>query len=229
MRALQCSWANITNEMKHIMRLERRRYLQMAVAAVLVPLANATEQVSAPVSQVIKIRLPAPSLSQGKHSMNDPQHDFDFFVGRWRIENQRLRHRLQQSDDWEHFEASQEMRLLPGGIGNYDDFLAPSWRPGFVGMSLRLFNPQTRLWSIYWLDNTNAGLDNAGRLMPPVVGKFENSIGIFECDDELDGKPIRVRYKWFDTNTETPRWEQAMSADQGKTWEVNWRMQMFRQ
>ncbi len=161
--------------------------------------------------------------------MNDPKHDFDFFVGRWRIENQRLRHRLQQSDDWEHFEASQEMRLLPGGIGNYDDFLAPSWRPGFVGMSLRLFNPQTQLWSIYWLDNTNAGLDSAGRLMPPVVGKFENGIGIFECDDELDGKPIRVRYKWFDTDTETPRWEQAMSADQGKSWEVNWRMQMFRQ
>jgi len=211
------------------MQQQRRWFLQKAVAAVFVPLANAAEQVSTPVSQLIKTRLPAPSLSQGKYNMKDPKHDFDFFVGRWRIENQRLRHRLQQSDDWEHFEASQEMRLLPGGIGNYDDFLAPSWRPGFVGMSLRLFNPKTQLWSIYWLDNTNAGLDSAGSLMPPVVGKFENGIGIFECDDELDGIPIRVRYKWFDTDTETPRWEQAMSADQGKTWEVNWRMQMFRQ
>ena len=114
--------------------------------------------------------------------MNDPQHDFDFFVGRWRIENQRLRHRLQESDDWEHFEASQEMRLLPGGIGNYDDFLAPCWRPGFVGMSLRLFNPQTKLWSIYWSDS------NTGTLDKPVVGSFENKVGHFFSKDVFGGK-----------------------------------------
>lgn len=69
---------------------------------------------------------------------------------------------------------------------------------------------------LYWLDNTNAGLDSDGRLMPPVVGKFENGIGLFEYDDDLDRKPIRVRYTWFDTDTETPRWEQVMSADKAK-------------
>ncbi|MFC0350411.1 hypothetical protein [Undibacterium danionis] len=159
---------------------------------------------------------------------HDPRDDFNFFVGRWRIENQRLRQRLQNSSDWEFFEADQEMRLLPGKIGNYDDFVAPNWRPGFVGMSLRLFNPQTQLWSIYWLDNATAGLNSEGSLLPPVVGRFHDGVGVFECDDEFEGKKVRVRYKWFDTKTDNPKWEQSMSTDHGQTWEVNWRMKMFR-
>lgn len=159
---------------------------------------------------------------------DDGRRDFDFFIGQWRVANQRLRRRLQDCNDWECFEATQHMRLLPGGIGNYDDFLAENWRPGFTGMSLRLFNPQTRLWSIYWLDNLNSGLNPAGALLPPVVGKFSDGVGIFEGEDQLDGKAILLRYTWSDIKPDSARWEQAMSADQGLNWETNWRMQMHR-
>ncbi len=155
---------------------------------------------------------------------NDGIHDFDFLLGRWRVDNRRLRKRLQNNDEWETFDATQHNQALPGGIGNFDDFIAASWRPGFVGMSLRLFNPQTRLWSIYWLDNNTAGLDTSGLLLPPVVGKFDQGVGVFECDDQLDGKPIRLRYTWSDITPDSARWEQAMSPDGGTTWEMNWRM-----
>jgi hypothetical protein len=155
---------------------------------------------------------------------NDGIRDFDFLLGRWRVDNRRLRKRLQNNDEWETFDATQHNQALPGGIGNFDDFIAGSWRPGFVGMSLRLFNPQTKLWSIYWLDNNTAGLCTSGLLLPPVVGKFDQGVGIFECDDELDGKPIRLRYTWSDIAPDSARWEQAMSPDGGATWEMNWRM-----
>jgi hypothetical protein len=94
-------------------------------------------------------------------------------------------------------------------------------------MSLRLFSPQTGSWSIYWLDNQTGGLDANGLLLNPVVGQFENGIGIFEGDDVLDGRPIRVRYTWCDIGPDSARWEQAMSADGGRHWETNWRM-LFR-
>lgn len=159
---------------------------------------------------------------------NDLQHagirDFDFLAGRWQVENRRLRKRLQGNDDWESFSATQHNCALPGGIGNYDDFIAADWRPDFVGMSLRLFNPATRQWSIYWLDNQTGGLDARGLLLPPVVGRFENGVGVFEGDDELEGRAIRVRYTWSDIEADSARWEQAMSADGGKSWEMNWRM-----
>ncbi|WGG53216.1 hypothetical protein [Rugamonas sp. DEMB1] len=159
---------------------------------------------------------------------SDGIRDFDFLLGRWRVDNRRLRKRLQNNDEWETFDATQHNQALPGGIGNFDDFIADSWRPGFVGMSLRLFNPQTRLWSIYWLDNNTAGLDTSGLLLPPVVGKFDKGVGVFECDDQLDGKPIRLRYTWSDIAPDSARWEQAMSLDGGATWEMNWRMLLQR-
>lgn len=154
--------------------------------------------------------------------------DFHFLLGHWRVHNRRLVKRLQGCTEWETFPATQHNQALPAGIGNIDDFIAESWRPGFVGLSLRLFNPQTRLWSIYWLDNQTGGLNPAGSLLPPVVGRFSNGVGIFEGDDVLDGRAIRVRYTWSAITPHSAQWEQAMSADAGHTWEMNWRMKFER-
>lgn len=151
----------------------------------------------------------------------DGSHDFDFQTGRWRIRNERLKERLKGCTEWETFEASQTARLLPGGLGNIDDYFTDHW-PGFVGMSLRLYNPRTRQWSIYWASNRIDGLE------PPVVGRFENGVGIFEGHQELDGRPILVRFTWSDITKDSARWEQAFSPDGGKTWEKNWIMTMSR-
>jgi len=151
----------------------------------------------------------------------DGSHDFDFQTGHWRIRNERLKKRLQGCTEWETFEATQEARLLPGGLGNIDDFVTDHW-PGFVGMSLRLYNRRTRRWSIYWASNQIDGLE------PPVVGAFENGVGVFEGRQELDGRPILVRFTWSNITRNGARWEQEFSPDDGKTWEKNWIMTMTR-
>ena len=87
-------------------------------------------------------------------------------------------------------------------------------------MTLRLFNPATRLWSIYWADS------NRGILETPVVGSFENSIGQFYSTDIFNGRKIMVVYQWDKSDTENPVWSQAFSEDNGKTWEWNWYMYM---
>ena len=46
--------------------------------------------------------------------------------------------------------------------------------------------------------------------------------------ERLDGKRILVRFIWSDITATTCRWEQAFSADGGKTWEVNWVMESSR-
>lgn len=156
---------------------------------------------------------------------NFEQHRaFDFLLGEYRVRNRRLVRRLQGCDEWESFEAVQSNQTLPGDIGNFDGYVAGAWRPDYVGMALRLFNPQTGLWSIYWLDNQTGGLDPSGHILPPVVGRFDDGVGIFLGDEMLDGRPIRVRYTWSNTDGEMPRWEQHMSADGGQNWELNWTM-----
>ncbi len=177
-----------------------------------------------------------PKAQQATHDNTQPYmpqhgngaHDFDFLVGDWLVENKRLKHRFVGSNDWEHFTARQTNQPLPAGIGNFDDFVAPDWRPDFVGMSLRVFNPATTLWSIYWLDNHTGGLNAQGQLNPPVVGKFTGNTGIFTGDDVIGGRPVRVRFTWQKINANQAHWEQAMSTDQGRSWEINWKMTLTR-
>jgi len=151
----------------------------------------------------------------------DGSHDFDFLPGRWRVHNERLVKRLQGCTEWETFDATSEAWALPGGLGNTDVYRTDHW-PGFVGMSLRLYNPHTRLWSIYWSSNQTGALD------PPVVGAISNGVGAFEGRDVLNGRPIVVRFTWSDITTARARWEQAFSPDDGGTWEKNWVMVMTR-
>jgi len=149
------------------------------------------------------------------------ERDFDFWIGRWSVRNERLERRLAGSTKWEEFPANCEARFLPGGLGNIDHFEAEAWRPGFIGMTVRLFDRADQLWRIYWADNVRGVFD------PPVIGRFTDGVGIFEGDDQHEGTPVRVRFTWTHDTPRTARWQQAFSAD-GVNWETNWIMNMTR-
>jgi hypothetical protein len=151
----------------------------------------------------------------------DGSRDFEFWMGSWKIHNKRLRERLKGSTTWDEFEATSVARPLLGGVGNEDEYRT-DFAGGFTGMSFRFFDKASRKWSIYWADSRR------GALEAPVVGSFSGDLGVFEGDDALDGRPIRVRFTWSRVTTPSPRWEQAFSGDGGRTWETNWVMDMTR-
>ncbi len=154
-------------------------------------------------------------------AQHDGARDFDFLMGTWRVHNRRLKERLKGSQEWLEFESTNEAQLLPGGVGNQDVYRSEFW-PGFVGITFRLFNPATKKWSIYWVDNRNHTVD------PPVVGGFSGEVGLFETDDTFEGRPIRVRFTWTRLGRDRALWEQAFSPDGGKSWETNWVMDFTR-
>ena len=155
----------------------------------------------------------------GRRDFDDGRHDFDFWMGSWKVHNRYLKKRLKGSTDWVEFEATSVARPLLGGLGNEDEFRT-DYNGGFIGMSFRFFDPETRTWSIYWADSRRPG-----QLDPPVVGSFTGDIGRFEGADTLAGKPVLVRFDWSRVKTPSPLWEQSFSADGGKTWELNWVME----
>ncbi|HYM86596.1 MAG TPA: hypothetical protein VET30_07635, partial [Pseudoxanthomonas sp.] len=81
---------------------------------------------------------------------------------------------------------------------------------------------QAKRWSLYWAGN------RSGVLEPPVVGRFEHGVGIFEGDDTHQGRPIRVRFIWSEISARSAHWQQAFSVDGGRSWETNWHMYMSR-
>jgi hypothetical protein len=145
--------------------------------------------------------------------------DFDFLHGSWTVRHRRLRHRLADSDVWDDFDGTVECMPTRAGFGNADD----NWLDDPVGaygaIAVRAFDPDTGRWSIWWLDQRSPG-----QLDPPVIGQFVDGVGTFETDDTFNGRPVVVRFRWLDTDTGTPRWEQAFSPDAGVTWETNWLM-----
>ncbi len=107
------------------------------------------------------------------------------------------------------------MHQILSGLGNIDRYTDQASGKPYEGVALRLFNPATRLWSIYWADS------NAVTLDPPAVGPFENGIGHFFARDTYRGHPTIVVFRWGARNRNPPVWSQAFSVDDGKTWEWN--------
>jgi hypothetical protein len=107
-------------------------------------------------------------------NLRSAANDFDFLVGTWTSQQRRLKLCLQDCHEWESFAATVACRHLPGGNAVIESFVAEGWRPGFVGTTLRVYNPATDLWSIFWFTNDGGGINEAtGHLKPPVVGRFE--------------------------------------------------------
>jgi len=155
-----------------------------------------------------------------KPSETSSEKDFDFFIGKWKLHNKKLQSRFTNCTTWTEFNSTQEMYPILNGLGNIDNFLAEFDGKPFEGMSLRLFNPKTRLWSIYWSDS------NTGVLDPPVSGFFENNIGHFFTKDVHEGKEIIMVFRWDVRDKNNPIWSQACSMDKGLNWEWNWYMYM---
>jgi len=148
-------------------------------------------------------------------SATSSQHDFDYLVGTWRLRNRKLKSRLTHSTEWIAFESRVEMHQILNGLGNIDKYTDTASGKPYEGFALRLFNPRTRLWSIYWADG------NSGALDPPVVGSFENKVGHFFARDTFNGQKIIVVFRWDVRNPRLPIWSQAFSTDDGKSWEWN--------
>jgi hypothetical protein len=146
------------------------------------------------------------------------QNDFDFLIGDWRVRHRQLKARLRGCADWIEFDGTCTARKVLGGLGNTDEHVIQKPDGAYHAASMRAFDPWTRRWAIWWFD----GRAPHGPVEPPMVGGFSDGLGTFLADEVLDGRAIKVRFRWI--VGATPRWEQAFCADGGKTWETNWVM-----
>jgi len=153
---------------------------------------------------------------------HDPQTDFDFIIGSWKIRNRRLKERLKGADSWEEFEGRAVARKIWSGAANIDEYDAESPSGRIQGMSLRLYNPKSQQWSIYWANRANGVLDT------PMIGGFKDGRGEFYDQEMFEGRSVYVRFIWSNITADSARWEQAFSQDGGKTWETNWIMELTR-
>jgi len=149
----------------------------------------------------------------------DGQHNFDFEIGTWKIHLKRLDHRLVGSTNWVGFDGTSVTRKVWNGRSQIEEFETDSPAGGHIeGLTLRLYDPQTHQWSLYW------GTSKSGALGAPTIGEFKNGRGEFFDTEPSgpNGRAIPVRFVWSDITPNSAHFEQSFSDDGGKTWEVNW-------
>src|SRR5262245_31939974 len=151
-------------------------------------------------------------------ALHDGQRDFDFEIGAWKARLSRLDQPLTGSTTWLEYEGTSTVRKIWNGRANLGelDVAGPAGR--IEGLSLRLYDARARQWNITWANARSGVLDRA-----TMFGGFTDGRGEFFGQDSLDGRAIFVRFVFSSITPASFRFEQAFSADGGKTWEVNWK------
>jgi hypothetical protein len=146
------------------------------------------------------------------------EHQFDFWVGRWRVDNRR------------------KPPFAPGEpvpVGTARDAVArvlgctftERWRGVLAGervhgVSVRQYDRAAKRWRIllHWPSK-------ASRRFGLLDGGFAGAIGTFGTTvHTAGGRAILLRFTFSDVHPGAVRWTQTMSADGGATWDRSWVM-----
>jgi hypothetical protein len=192
----------IPNAPKHVLA----HLLICSLVATLAPLDAVAHQSSSP---------PETSAREAP-SRRDGQHDFDFNIGTWKTHLQRLTKPLSGSTSWVEYDGITVVRKVWGGRANLAELEADGPAGHLQVLSLRLYDPHARQWSL------NAASSSSGTLSTPTIGEFKDGRGEFFDQEVFNGRTILVRNIWSNITAESCRFEQSFSDDGGKTWEVNW-------
>jgi len=149
-------------------------------------------------------------------NQRDGQHDFDFEIGTWKTHLRRLQKPLSKSTTWVEYDGTTVVSKVLDGRANLVELKVDGPAGRLEGLSLRLYNPQTRQWTLNYANIRD------GQMTTPSIGEFKDGRGEFYNDDTYNGRPIVVRFIITKIADDQYRFEQSFSDDGRKTWEVNW-------
>jgi hypothetical protein len=148
------------------------------------------------------------------------REDFDFLFGTWAVEHRFRRRWLDDCDEWDELPGGAVCAPVLGGGGNVDQIWVEG--RGVVGATFRLYDVDAGHWTIHW------GSAGAGRLDPPMTGRFADGVGTFHGEDVHGDRPVAVRFVWDDISPTTARWTQAFAPSGKRDYEDNWVMRFQR-
>jgi hypothetical protein len=164
---------------------------------------------------------PAPGFGQAAPSAvaqpRDGSRDFDWEIGSWTTQLRYLPEPFSGSTKWVEYRGTSDVRAVMGGRANLVELSVEGASGKIEGVSLRLYNPKSRQWTLNFANVRN------GLLTSPVTGAFdEKGRGTFYGVDTVNDRTVLVRFVISDVTPKSARFEQALSADGGATWETNW-------
>src|SRR5215208_8010042 len=90
-------------------------------------------------------------------TQRDGEHDFDFHIGTWKTHLRRLLNPLTGSTTWVEYDGTTVVRKVWNGRANLVELVADGPAGHFEGLSLRLYNPPSRQWSLHFAGRKRSG------------------------------------------------------------------------
>lgn len=153
---------------------------------------------------------------QAAPAASDGSHDFDFEIGSWNTYLKRLQHPLSGSTTWIEYKGTTVVKKVWDGKANMAELEVDGTAGHIEGLSLRLYNPDSHQWSL------NFASSAGGTMAQPTIGEFKDGRGEFYDQESFNGRAVLVRFVITQVDKDHAHFEQAFSADGGKTWEINW-------
>lgn len=161
--------------------------------------------------------VPATAVGAGQPAaVRDGQHDFDWEIGAWNTRLKRLREPLSGKTDWIEYAGTSVVMPVMGKRANLVELDVRGAAGAIAGVSLRLYQPASGEWTLSFANLSN------GMMAEPMAGSFNRGLGTFYGQDTVNGRKVFVRFLIIPMSANGWRFEQAYSADGGRTWENNW-------
>ena len=149
--------------------------------------------------------------------------DFDFLIGQWKVVNTRLKNWLCECNDWMSFESHHSEKRSNAGQGNFAVHSFVYGNSLCERSVVRQFDNNSQFWKIDRMDTMSA------LVMPSLKGTFWSNKGSFLSNGIFNGQDVLVWVEWTKICKNFAYWEQSLSKDNGKTWELTWMMEFYRE
>lgn len=167
---------------------------------------------------------PMTPADSDKHGTDEgEQHAFDFDFGTWKVHIRHLQHPLTGSHTWDEYDGTDVVHKIWNGRANLAEVEADGPAGHLEFLSLRLYNPQSHQWSL------NVANSAEGTLNVPAIGEFKDGRGEFYDQETVNGRAVLARTVWADITPNSYHFEEALSADGGRTWEPNFIATLIRE
>jgi hypothetical protein len=168
-------------------------------------------------SDMVRIGDAEDATSSGAGTVDEQpgQRDFEPLLGRSSF-HLKVRKALSGSTQWVNFTGFGNCTPLWHGRAQLDTIDLEGPTKHIEGLTVRLFNPKTHEWRLYWANSRD------GLVVVPQIGQFKAGHGEFYAQDVLDDKNVLVKFDWSAMMSKSPHFEQLYSNDGGTHWEANW-------
>lgn len=138
---------------------------------------------------------------------------FDFWIGEWKGT-------WKNPDGSESHATNSVTRYLGGKVIKEHFVILDGRTKGFIGESYSVFEKRSREWKQTWVDNGGGYID--------LTGDLDGDTRIFKRSFQNNGKTMMARMRFYDIKPDSFMWDWESSADEGKTWTLNWRIHYTR-